>query len=358
MDMCERHFYGGALPCPWPNCENGTATGELDINGHAFRARRFEDAGEGVYAWIVDGRSAEDRISALVRGTLARIQLMPLSYGTEKMYHFSSVSGCLGILNSDELWLTDFRELEDKREMAHGLAVARETLAGFEDELQPRTRQLLHRILDVEPVEPFFVSCFSMIEDSSTHWLDYADDEKGAAIIFEPSGFEELLRADLRAISMSRVLYRFVVKTGLFLNMAVLTDSVAELDASRGLYDEARYADELEKLLAELLPVCKDHGYSKEHEIRLVVVPGLSLSGTTKAARVHCRESNGKTASYLRSGEIATGFRLPIEGVLVGAMASDDDFNAIAVAGAKRGVAVERARRTLRRGSTSGAAQS
>ena len=44
-----------------------------------------------------------------------------MNQSSERYYHYTSVAGCLGILKSHVIWLTDYRYLNDKMELHQGL---------------------------------------------------------------------------------------------------------------------------------------------------------------------------------------------------------------------------------------------
>ncbi len=317
--MCPDHLYAGVLPCPWPSCRNGTDAATFQIGKGTLRRQMLGGAlVEPAYVWIIDDASAAHCIGNLVRRGLAALNAEPSHGDDGYLYHFTPPDGLVGILNSRELWLTDFRWLSDKTEINHGLGIAREVVQATSEALAGETVELLEDVLGAPLPNGFFVACFAMLSNSPVHWKEYADDERGAALVLDPLHFEPLVAVDPRAINVTRVAYQPGEKRELFRQLALWTDAALKFDVERGILDRDAYREEVQRLLPELLPICKDESYEKEHETRLIVIPELALSEVVQNLPIRCRETSGRTVDYITTRDMATHFELPILEILVG----------------------------------------
>ena len=44
---------------------------------------------------------------------------------TAPLYHYTDIGGLAGILTNEEIWFTDYRHLNDPKELLHGIALAK-----------------------------------------------------------------------------------------------------------------------------------------------------------------------------------------------------------------------------------------
>lgn len=315
VHFCEAHIYSGFFPCPWPECANGTRAEDLELRGKRVFSQRFGDiVGQPVYAWIIDGVSAADRASQLTRRAIAQVNGAPSVADDGFLYHFTTEPALRSILTTDELWLTDYRDFSDKQEIQEGQTVADATFRHLEPELSVETKRILATLVNAPLSEGVYVACFSMLKDSPHHWTEYAKDASGGALVMNPLSFGPLLARDPFAIQFTRVAYAWDVKAGLFASLAVWLEELVYFDKKRGLFDENVYADEMTQIFSELLPMCKDVSFLREHEVRLVVTPAQAKSDL--AANLYVRSIPGRR--YITTRGVLPGFSLPIEKVVLG----------------------------------------
>jgi hypothetical protein len=124
---------------------------------------------------------------------------------TKPRFHYTDFRGLDGILKSGQIWFTDYRHLNDRTELMHGIGLAkamltrrarvgglRGALFGWIDDLL--TKRNFGRALS------FFIASFSQNPDDLHQWRSYADDGRGVAIGFSAKLFQplETKRADPR----------------------------------------------------------------------------------------------------------------------------------------------------------------
>ena len=273
-----------------------------------------------VYAWVVDGVNAAYVAAQLTRRAIAHVNGAPSLEEDGYLYHFTSAAGLRGILASGELWLSDYRDLKDDAEVRDGLTVAKATFDTFVPNVHGYTRAILRRLVDSPLVGEVYVACFCMLKDAPYHWSEYAADSSGGALVIEPLGFERLIVSDPFAIQFSRIAYVWDVKAGLFAHLAVWLDELIRFDVEREVFDADAYQREMAQIFGDLLPMCKDVSFFREHEVRLVVSPASSRFGL--GSRLSARRQNGRR--YVTTRDVLGGFKLPIEKVLLGPMFAAD----------------------------------
>ncbi|TND55340.1 hypothetical protein CF123_05395 [Aeromonas veronii] len=120
------------------------------------------------------------------------------------IYHYTSVDGLKGILNSSgvKLWMTDTRFLNDKEEIAHGvklvsLLIQKYHKNNYHDLSEaPSNTEFLARILHEIEERKFYSVSFSSEIEQLSQWLAYCPAQGGYAIGFD----KELLKKHIEAI--------------------------------------------------------------------------------------------------------------------------------------------------------------
>lgn len=113
----------------------------------------------------------------------------------QTLYHYTDMSGLLGILNSQVIWNTNVYHLNDPSEWQHGLKMAREAIDKEFAKDDPLTRSLCSFAIEATDFIPktfysCFVSSFSEVGDDLGQWRAYADDGRGVAIGLASKLFE------------------------------------------------------------------------------------------------------------------------------------------------------------------------
>lgn len=161
---------------------------------------------------------------------------------------------------------------------------------------------------------PTYVVCFCWQGESTYHWQEYARDETGGAIVLDPLGIGTLLETDIFGVQLTRVAYTWDSKELLFRQMMWWLDTFVRFDNGRRVFDQRFYLRELRQMFGELLPICKDVSFLKEHEMRIIVSPSLSRQGLDD--RVQARQFRGRR--YITTRDIDHDLELPITEVIVG----------------------------------------
>ena len=111
------------------------------------------------------------------------------------LYQYTNTAGLKGIFESQQMWFTDYRFLNDPSELSHGMNMARDMLLDAETDLDGRACWFLKCASDmfcrenVEATLAFFVASFSRARDDRGQWRAYADNGRGFAVGFAPRMF-------------------------------------------------------------------------------------------------------------------------------------------------------------------------
>ena len=114
---------------------------------------------------------------------------------SQPLYQYTNAAGLKGIFDSQQMWFTDYRFLNDPSELRHGMDTARELLLKAQSGLDGRACLLLQCVTDmfchdnIEASLAFFVASFSHARDDLGQWRAYADNGRGFAIGFAPYMF-------------------------------------------------------------------------------------------------------------------------------------------------------------------------
>jgi Protein of unknown function (DUF2971) len=116
---------------------------------------------------------------------------------TEPLYHYTDSHGLKGIMESGQIWFTDYRHLNDPSELKYGLDMTRRaaekiaaaTADGF-------LATFLNLFIDMfqhhqfEDTLDFYIASFSRKRNNLGQWRAYADNGRGFAIGFARTMFE------------------------------------------------------------------------------------------------------------------------------------------------------------------------
>lgn len=105
----------------------------------------------------------------------------------DEVTHFTSLEGLKGIINKQEIWCTDIREVDDKHECDYGMKVIKSVIVRKsvpEAFSQPVLRS--NSLFGAKEEFTYFVACFCSSQDYAPRmWEDYADRGRGFAIVFD-----------------------------------------------------------------------------------------------------------------------------------------------------------------------------
>lgn len=113
----------------------------------------------------------------------------------EPLYHYTDGRGLKGVLESGQIWFTDYRHLNDPSELIHGINMAHHVGRLIGADADKRVQLFLKTFVDMfkeenfEATLEFFIASFSRTRDELGQWRAYADNGRGFAIGLSPSVF-------------------------------------------------------------------------------------------------------------------------------------------------------------------------
>lgn len=186
------------------------------------------------------------------------------------VYHYTTFAGLSGILESQRLWLTDYRYLNDSSEIDHA---RKEVLKVMHDVLPTLSSKkpwlMFYYIFRTFPqIHHFYI--FSTCErcDYLPAWRAYADNGAGFAIAFEKDFFEPSPEPNNRCCSSAKVHYNINDLEDYIRNLfnTVDTQSVSNEEELQTAFSC------LATYLIGIYPWIKHNAYEEEIEYRILEV--------------------------------------------------------------------------------------
>jgi len=187
----------------------------------------------------------------------------------QRLYHYTTQRGLLGILDSKEMWATHTQYLNDQREFRHAISLVKDELHTMRADSARHNDhgllELMEKVVDGMGGINVCVCSFSEIGDSLSQWRAYGESASGFSIGF--SG------AFLRSVSEDQnfwlvpVLYDESEQRELVRDVLnrFLAESVSEPARIR--------AFQIHGYLNRYAPILKHHSFSEEREWRIVSHP-------------------------------------------------------------------------------------
>lgn len=114
---------------------------------------------------------------------------------SDTLYHYTNVAGLKGIIESESIWFTDFRHMNDPSEISHGIELCRDVIRLRKPGRDGRVALFLDCLADFMRLDNFsrsleyFIGSFSRASDDLGQWRAYADNGRGVAIGLAPHLF-------------------------------------------------------------------------------------------------------------------------------------------------------------------------
>jgi len=112
-------------------------------------------------------------------------QLMRAKTALKSIYHYTTIETSKNILSSNELWMTDYRFMNDQTEFQHSYEILVERLKKH-PLLLPKSRQKLFPIIldaiERNHVPNVFITSFSGIRDLKSQWSEYGGNFAGCSL--------------------------------------------------------------------------------------------------------------------------------------------------------------------------------
>lgn len=356
LQFCPTHsaLKQGELPCAWPDCGNGSPDPQVEFLGISYKRESWKiDESTEFYFWHQSGTPYAYHL----RG--AAIHELRKKQGTHLpiIWHYTSIPAFKSIIETDELWLTDFEYLNDTTELVHGFSLISKSLraselgitppnADFDSKLKAMFKENLVTLEHLDSMPRISVVCFGMSSDGDdlTQWKGYGDGATGVAIGFNrdsPFFWHSPIA------TLGRVIYDDVWKASIannlakYIGFAASKDIAQEVTIVREPKNKLIYLYEMVlcDLLMEISVFLKDKAFSQENEVRFVYNRNIqNYDGPThegvaiyQSVESRFRLNKDVIVHYCGSKDIKSSIsstpqfsKLPIQKVILGPKASRD----------------------------------
>jgi len=259
----------------------------------------------------------------------------------EQLFHYTSMQGLLGIIETKKIWATNLAYLNDKTEFVHARDMFISALSSLREEIESKEPQpavglydsylkkqknrnpkvlFLERIIKVlefsEKGYPFYICSFSQEPDQLSQWRGYCQNTYGFSIGFNYSKLKE--NADRNNFTLIKCIYDKEEQNNI-IDKFIEKQIKPELDN----FTESNSTELIVKIMMniiEVLPVLKNKSFEEEQEWRLICpVDGIS--------RNLIKHRQGKTLliPYYEFELTNESEELPIDSIIIGPTPNQDE---------------------------------
>jgi hypothetical protein len=234
-----------------------------------------------------------DQVAALQQAIHGLVQEQPEL--PELLFHYTSAQSFLGILETDSMWASHARYLNDRSELVYAVDLMEAAIARRRRRCGATAGRILaatlHGLAHVEASDVMFAASFSEVGDLLSQWRAYGDFGGGYAVGIRAAELD--LSGRLRGVAFRPVVYdrqaqMAAVETGL----ARFCD---EDEHPEGGAAEQRSAAQLLAWLTVQASFFKHSSFAEEREWRAVAV----LDQAADPGAVNFRATGGVIVPYL-----------------------------------------------------------
>lgn len=230
----------------------------------------------------------------------------------ESLFHYTSITAILGIIENAELWASNSKFLNDVREMQEAIEYFKSEVASYncftsaEDEGR-LLREALIEVLDDENLilNDVYVFSLSGCQDSLEQWRAYTPDSKGVALEFSAEGLCKL--RDTQKLRIVKCFYKEAEKANLVKDFVKMIELSLHEKGSYGLQcnkmsagdKKDAYKTFLKQEIVHLkyfLAMIKHECFENELEFRLVYIPNKD----TEKLETFFRESSFSLTPFVK----------------------------------------------------------
>lgn len=197
----------------------------------------------------------------------------------DKLYHYTTNMGLIGVLSSKKLWATKIQYLNDSEELSYAISMTKDLSEHALTCLVDPIKTKLDKISSIN------VCTFSLTEngDLLSQWRGYAH-SMGYAIGFDKNSLQKMLGSEL---TLSPCIYnpQHQKETLIDLIREISSDYVQEAghEFSKNAVD--KYMEIFVQKFLERAPMIKHPGFEEEKEWRIITKP---INAMSKNWKVRC----------------------------------------------------------------------
>jgi len=196
------------------------------------------------------------------------------------LWHYTSGTSLLGIIESGELWSTQVSCLNDSTEIGYSAGLLREALREFR---RSGPRDAVADILfdhaeaglsdDASPTSGWFVACFTTEGDDLNQWRGYGNGEGGFAIGLRSAALAKIAAASgtmLLKVNYDPETHRSLAHRVAMMTMQFFREGLAARSGAHVREWTTAFLEVWGEMLGYLAPALKDPAFRPENEWRLV----------------------------------------------------------------------------------------
>lgn len=232
------------------------------------------------------------------------------------IYHYTNQPGIIGILDSENIWCTDIRFLNDSRELVHTLDFAKSLLeakANKTTEVRAKLYREWVSQLWLLKDYPIYVASFSEEDDLLSQWRAYCN-PTGFAVGFVALDLMNLAEAFTLPGILLKCIYDVRTQQD---HLEYAMEYLADYFENNGATPDA--SNTASRLFFSFLltaAACfKNPGFEEEKEWRLVL---RAFAGATKGVMKKFRPGAGTIVPYIEFPLTPDGGHLPIRIIVAG----------------------------------------
>jgi hypothetical protein len=313
--ICQDHGVHDHFPCPWPNCKNGIPETSFEEESlllgeprtlHTRREWR-SPLGGSYYTWDSSKLPNWFAVQKTLWNEARRLQLIETKIPAF-VYHYTSLEGFAGIVQSRSVWLSDYSYLNDKHELTYGTDLICEVAAKMHES---EDKAIVLELLQTwrKNIEQFgnrvCIASFSAEDDSLSQWRSYGP----IALGFETHNLAmHTCQSHLRPVEYDRAKQLQLISIYLHhLCQAYVVDHAEKrLERIPDVYHKTEQ-------LIELIAFFKNSAFHSEKEFRLSYIenPEVLEAFDQQPPSKRFRITNSKIIPYIPSTELFMGINKP-----------------------------------------------
>ncbi|MCT7646592.1 DUF2971 domain-containing protein [Aliarcobacter butzleri] len=254
-----------------------------------------------------------------------------------KFYHYTTIDGFKGIIESNGLWLSEAKYLNDKEEIINGKNKAIEVINFLMKE--KKKYKIFSDILNgtIEKLNSLdfsnkYICSFSLKFDDLDQWRAYGKNGSGICIEFTRDKEKYTLFEIFNFIKFAKVIYNDKRKYKILHRIIFIYFYYYCFDLKKGNYiDKEDYIDFLVSNLSFNFILFKNQAFQSEKEIRLIYTGNPIKSFTKKSFRVSnniivpfINLADSKTTDVQTKKLLAQEQKLPITKVCIGPISKQE----------------------------------
>lgn len=261
-------------------------------------------------------------------GVAKELGSLDVNFG-QTLWHYTTGTSLLAILNSNRLYATQVSCMNDSTEVRYGTNLLREAFSTLQSDgsLDENERILLAEIvrnttptavMPINAASMWFVSCFSQQRDDLSQWRAYSGGENGFAIGFTAGGFFRLgAPHNLVKVNYDGDLHRKLAAKIARATLQFFKEGLAKRTGAAQDW-QTEFLGEWDMMLSYLTPMVKDPAFQSEHEYRITYQLKVEDLPDLKFVQKSSLISRHLPLAFASEFGESPSDRLPIKEILVG----------------------------------------